>query len=224
MTSGMQPYNIIFAGVGGQGNVIASKITALAAARSGLKVTVGETFGASQRGGTVMSHVRVFRGDRTVGPLIPAGRAHLIAGFEPLETLRILMLYGNRETRVIVNDRPVYPLNVLAGEEDYPEPGGIIDRIRGLAGRVEVIRATDLAFRAGSAMSANIVMVGALAGLNCLDIPAANFEQVIKDFFRPGFKDVNLAAFRLGMEAVGDSNQEAGAAVFTGFGIPESQV
>jgi indolepyruvate ferredoxin oxidoreductase beta subunit len=202
MTMSGEPYNVIFAGVGGQGNVIASKITALAAVDRGLKVTVGETFGASQRGGTVMSHVRIFRGEKAVGPLIPAGMAHLIVGFEPLESLRILMLYGNKSTMLIVNDRPVYPLGVLAGDADYPDVGEMIRCMRDMAGRVEVVRATDLAFQAGGAMSANIVMVGALAGLNCLDIPAPVFENAIAGFFRPQFKEQNIKAFRLGMDAV----------------------
>lgn len=202
MTMPREPYNVIFAGVGGQGNVIASKITALAAVERGLKVTVGETFGASQRGGTVMSHVRVFRGEKAVGPLIPAGKTHLIVGFEPLETLRILMSYGSGGTMLIVNDRPVYPLGVLAGDADYPDVGEMIRCMRGMARKVEVVGATDLAFQAGSAMSANIVMVGALAGLNCLDIPAAVFENAIAGFFKPQFKDQNIKAFRLGMDAV----------------------
>lgn len=202
MTMEKQPYNVIFAGVGGQGNVIASKLTALAAVDAGLKVTVGETFGASQRGGTVMSHVRVYDAEKNVGPLIPRGRAHLIVGFEPLDTLRILLAYGNKDTRVIVNDRPVYPLNVLAGDADYPDVEGIIDTMRGMVDDLKVIKATDLAFKAGSALSANIVMVGALAGLNCLAISAQIFEDTISGFFKPQFKELNINAFRLGVKAV----------------------
>jgi len=197
-----QPFNLIFAGVGGQGNVIASKLTALAAVDSGLKVTVGETFGASQRGGTVMSHVRIFQGDKIVGPLIPRGHAHLIIGFEPLETLRILLTYGNRKTVVIVNDRPVYPLNVLSGDAEYPNVEEMLVTMRDLVEDVKVVQATDLAFQAGSALATNIVMVGALAGLNCLDISAAKFEAVIAGFFKPEFKELNITAFKLGMKAV----------------------
>ncbi len=197
-----QPYNLIFAGVGGQGNVIASKLTALAAVDAGLKVTVGETFGASQRGGTVMSHVRVFQGDKPVGPLIPRGRAHLIIGFEPLDTLRILLAYGSKHTKVIVNDRPVYPLNVLAGDAEYPGVDKMISVMSEMVEDLKVVKATDLAFQAGSALATNIVMVGALAGLNCLAIPTGKFEAVIANFFKPQFKDMNMRAFRLGMKAV----------------------
>ena len=202
MITNKQPFNMIFAGVGGQGNVIASKLTALAAVDAGLRVNVGEPFGASQRGGTVMSHVRVYQGDRTLGPLIPSGQAHLIIGFEPLDTLRILLAYGNRETTVIVNNRPVYPLNVLAGEADYPNVEEIMKTMGGMVEDLRVIQATDLAFKAGSALSTNIVMVGALAGLKCLPITAELFENCISGFFRPQHRELNITAFRLGLQAV----------------------
>ena len=107
--------DLIIAGVGGQGNVVASEILAMALSRHGYRVSVGETFGASQRGGSVMSHVRASR-DLTPGPLIPKGLVDVVVGFEPLETVRILTEYGRDSTRVVVNPRPVYPLAVQAGE------------------------------------------------------------------------------------------------------------
>src|SRR5665811_1291684 len=79
--------DIIIAGVGGQGNVLASQIYAAAAVEAGLKVAVGETYGAAQRGGSVVSHLRISE-DCKYGPLIPRGRAEAIVGLEPLEALR----------------------------------------------------------------------------------------------------------------------------------------
>lgn len=107
-------FNLIITGVGGQGNVLASQIVGRAAVNKDWRVTVGETFGLSQRGGPVMSHIRLSE-KFNCAPLIPPNMAHVIVGLEPLETLRILMEYGNEDTVFIVNSRPIYPLNVIAG-------------------------------------------------------------------------------------------------------------
>jgi indolepyruvate ferredoxin oxidoreductase beta subunit len=79
------PLNVIITGVGGQGNVLASQIVGKAAVHRDFNVTIGETFGLSQRGGPVMSHIRLSR-DSSYGPLIPPHMAHIIIGLEPLET------------------------------------------------------------------------------------------------------------------------------------------
>ena len=77
------PLNIVICGIGGQGNVLASEVLGSAMSEMGYSVAVGETYGASQRGGSVMSHVRVSE-SREMSVLIPSGRAHIIIGFEPL--------------------------------------------------------------------------------------------------------------------------------------------
>ena len=114
------PYNVIITGVGGQGNVLASKVLGNALVNKGLDVTVGETFGATQRGGSVMSHLRI-SAQSSWSPQIPKGMAHIVIALEPVEALRVLSVYGNPETLVITNDRPVYPVGVICGEMDYPE-------------------------------------------------------------------------------------------------------
>ena len=88
------PYNIIITGVGGQGNVMASRVLGNMLARRGLQITIGETFGASQRGGSVMSHLRISRGS-SWSPQIPKGQCHLVISLEPTETMRVLANYGN---------------------------------------------------------------------------------------------------------------------------------
>jgi indolepyruvate ferredoxin oxidoreductase beta subunit len=88
------PLNLIITGVGGQGNVMISLIIANAFVRDGYFVTVGETYGASQRGGPVMSHMRISR-ETQYSPFIPDGCADIILGMEPVETLRMLGRYGN---------------------------------------------------------------------------------------------------------------------------------
>src|SRR5512139_2469372 len=91
------PYNVIVAGVGGQGNVLSSQLIGTVLVNEGYKVTIGETYGASQRGGSVMSHVRISR-KRQCGPLIPPRSADLVIALEPSEAARVLSRYGNRTT------------------------------------------------------------------------------------------------------------------------------
>lgn len=195
----MERVNIIIAGVGGQGNVVASEIVATALARAGYRVSVGETFGASQRGGSVMSHVRA-AGDETPGPLIPRGLLDIVVGFEPLEALRIVADYGRETTRVIVNPRPVYPLAVQRGEASYPDTAELMGKIAGLAAEVLPVEATDLARQAGDVRAQNIAMVGALVGSGWLPITADIVEAILAERFSDELLRLNRDAFRLGLD------------------------
>lgn len=82
------PYNVIVTGVGGQGNVLASQLIGSVMVELGYKVTIGETYGASQRGGSVMSHLRISK-NRQYGPLIPPKCADLVIALEPSEAARV---------------------------------------------------------------------------------------------------------------------------------------
>lgn len=194
------PLNVIITGVGGQGNVLASQVLAAAAAEAGYRVSVGETFGASQRGGSVMSHVRISR-DKTYGPLIPRGHAHLVLGFEPLETLRILMDYSNPDTVAVMNDRPNYPIGCLLGEEKYPDPALLVEAVKKLAARSYVLPATELAKEAGNPMAANMVMTGALSGSGLMPFGEEYCIKTISLLFSGPVLDVNLKAFEKGFRA-----------------------
>ncbi len=197
----MDRLNIVIAGVGGQGNVVASEVLATALSRAGYRVSVGETFGASQRGGSVMSHVRAAR-EATPGPLIPKGLADIILGFEPLETLRLLAEYGRETTRVVVNPRPVYPLAVQQGQATYPEAATLMARLTGLAAEVLTVDATGLARQAGDMRAQNLAMVGALVGSGWLPLDAATVERVLGERFADDVLTLNVEAFRLGLEQV----------------------
>ncbi|MFZ5643828.1 MAG: indolepyruvate oxidoreductase subunit beta [Bacillota bacterium] len=196
-----EPLNVIVTGVGGQGNVLASQVIAAAAIEAGYRISIGETFGASQRGGSVMSHVRLSR-DRTCGPLIPRGYAHLIVGFEPLETLRILTAYGHADTVVIMNDRPNYPIGCLLGDDRYPYPVKIIEAVSCLVTRFHVMQATEMAKEAGSPMATNMVLTGALSGAGVLPIDVKFFRDTIEVLFSGEVKEINKKAFELGFKAV----------------------
>jgi len=197
--------NVIITGVGGQGNILASQLLANAAIGEGWHASVGETYGASQRGGSVMSHVRLSR-DYQLGPLIPSGEADILVGFEPLETLRVMLDYANPDTKIIVNPRPTYPIGVMAGLITYPEVDKIIKSMEESVSEVIVLPATDIAQDLGVAIAQNVVMVGALAGSSYLPIKIESFEHAIEDSFSGDKLKLNLDAFRRGAESAREAN------------------
>ena len=191
--------NLIICGVGGQGNILASQLVAAAGIKKGLHVAIGETYGASQRGGSVMSHIR-FSTAFSVGPLIPKGQVDIIVGFEPLETLRVLLEYGKETTRVVFNPRPNYPISVLSGDSSYPPLDLITTQIKNLAASSVIVEATELAKAAGNHLASNLVMVGALAGSQWLNLPLDYFHDAIAELFEDQKKrSLNLRAFEAGI-------------------------
>jgi len=195
------PLNIIITGVGGQGNVVASQIFASAAVRDGFYVSVGETYGASQRGGAVMSHVRLSE-ETQYGPLTPEGRSHIILGFEPVESLRTIGSFGNVKTKVIVNPRPVYPIDVLSGASKYPSVEEVLKAIKELVHSVHVVEATELAKKAGDPIMQNVVMVGCLAGSGFTPVKVETLREVIKETFAKRRPEANSKAFELGLKEI----------------------
>ncbi len=205
MAIAKDPINLIITGVGGQGNILASQLTATAAIDEGFYASIGETYGASQRGGSVMSHVR-FSKEFQYGPLIPRGQTDIIVGFEPLETLRVLVDYGNENTKVIFNPRPNYPIGVLTGAQQYPPLQELFDNIKGLVEGAKVVAATELAKELGTLVAQNVVMVGALAGSELLPVSVAAFRQAIADVFEDEKKrEFNMKAFDLGVRGYAEA-------------------
>ena len=195
------PYNIVITGVGGQGNVLGSKILSNMLVRKGYHVTIGETFGASQRGGSVMSHVRV-SAKSTWSPQIPKGKAHLIVALEPVEAIRVLMSYGNQEVKVLANTRPIYPVGVIAGELDYPSIEAIRATLAELSSTALFISATDEAIKLGNSILANIIMIGAASRMLEFPIDRQDFKEVIITTLPASKLDVNLKAFDMGAKMV----------------------
>lgn len=177
-----EPLDIIVTGVGGQGNVLASQVLGRALLNAGYSVTVGETFGLSQRGGAVMSMVRVTR-DKTMGPLIPENRATAIVSLEPLEALRVLGAYGNTEVVVFTNDRPLMPLNVIAGANRYPDLEELKNAIQELSVRLYWLPATEVALKLGNPILANVVMLGALIASGLLPVGLEQVESALGEMF-----------------------------------------
>lgn len=194
------PFNIITSSVGGQGNIVSSELLGSACVESGLKVTIGETHGLSQRGGSVTSYIRVSEAFQ-YGPIVPAGELDLIIGFEPLETLNTFLKFGGADT-VLMNLRPNYPTTVLSGLAEYPDVDAVVERLRAEGAKVIPLQATELARKAGNTVAMNIVMVGAVAGTGILPITPDTFRTVIKRTFDEKKLELNLRAFDLGLEFV----------------------
>ena len=201
MENRKETYNLIITGVGGQGNVLSSQLIGQAEVSQGYFVTIGETYGASQRGGSVMSHIRV-SSKKQLSPLIPRGKADIVVGLEPVEALRVLTVYGNHWTVVIANTRPIYPVDVTSGDEKYPEPEEIRRALESLSRKVYFIPATERAMELGSPILGNMIMIGALLELDLLPLSPAKFRQTLKKNFTAQRLETNLRALEAGKGSI----------------------
>ncbi len=201
MAAKKESYNVIITGVGGQGNVLSSQLIGQALVSKGYFVTIGETYGASQRGGSVMSHIRV-SSRKQLSPLIPRGKADVVVGLEPVEALRVLTVYGNPETVVFCNTRPIYPVDVTSGDEKYPEPGEIRKALESLSSKVYPLQATEKAMEMGSPILGNMIMIGALLGSNLLPLSLAEFRKTLEKTFSSQRLETNLQALEEGRKIV----------------------
>ena len=195
------PYNVIITGVGGQGNVMASRVLGNMLARRGLQVTIGETFGASQRGGSVMSHLRISTA-ASWSPQIPKGKCHLVISLEPTEAMRVLATYGNPDITVLCNTRPVHAISVIAGDQEYPAWGKIKSWIKELCKVCRFVDATAKAMELGNPIFANIMMISAAAALGTLPVDRKLFADVITETMAADKLALNLNAFDLGAQLI----------------------
>lgn len=196
------PLNLVIAGVGGQGNVLMSFLIGEALVKEGYHVTVSDNYGASQRLGSVASHIKISKESLHSSPLIREGDADIIVGIEPLEVLRMLVRFGNPDVITIANIRPVYPIGVISGEIEYPELDKTMETIRKLSAKSWIINATDEALRLGSPVIANTILLGALIGSGVLPLDKKAIEVVLKKQIPKAF-DVNMVALDKGSDLVG---------------------
>jgi indolepyruvate ferredoxin oxidoreductase, beta subunit len=188
---------VVFVGVGGQGNLLSSRILGEAAILAGIPVNVSEVHGMAQRGGVVESAV-VLGG--ALSSIVSDGEADVLIGFEPSETLRALGKCSQKST-VITNVIPLMPFTVALGKGVYPDVKGGLELIKGKVKRLIALNATALAEQAGSAMSVNIVMLGALAQSNAVPVSEDMMKEALKQNIKKKLLDTNLKAFQLGFEA-----------------------
>ena len=201
MTIREDPLNVVISGVGGQGNLLLSRLIGRTLLKKGYLVAIGETLGVAQRGGAVMSNVRISK-KLSPGPLIPEGKAHVILSLEPLETLRMLTRYGNPGVTTITNFNPLFPVTVLSRQAQYPDYGVLKQTIAGLSRSAYFLDATGMALKLGSPIVANVIVLGALLGLELLPVSKGEIAAELEANFPPDRVALNLKALDMGGEAV----------------------
>ncbi|MBI0584063.1 MAG: indolepyruvate ferredoxin oxidoreductase subunit beta [Methanomassiliicoccus sp.] len=191
-------YNIHLVGVGGQGVLLASTVLGNAAVGEGFEVAMSEVHGMAQRGGSVQCSVRM--GQDVLSPLIPRGGADLLMGFEPVETCRSLTMI-NRDSYIVTNIDPVVPISVSAGQDVYPSIGEILDAIRSVNGNLFALDATALAVKAGKAITANSVLIGAISAVKGFPLSRERMLDSLLEVVPSKAREINVKAFELGFES-----------------------
>lgn len=189
--------NCLLCGVGGQGVVLASKLLAYAAMEKGMFVRTTETIGMAQRGGSVVSHVRV--GKEIHSPLIPKGEADVILAFEPAEAVRNLP-YLKKNGTVIVNKKAIKPVTATLSEGSY-EGKEMLQYLKQKVEHLYVIDGDKICKEAGSAKVLNVALLGVAAETNVLQLSVEDMEAELKKQVKPKFLEVNQRALALGRDA-----------------------
>jgi len=193
----MESKRVVFIGVGGQGNLLTSRLLGEAALSLNIPAVVSEIHGMAQRGGIVESAVLL--GDVT-SPIVSNAEADVLIGFEPVETLRALSKC-NKDTIVITNTHPLPPFTVSVGQGVYPPVEEIMGLIRAKVGRVIALDGNAMAEEAGNPLSLNMVMLGALIGSGSIPVGAEDMKKTISTTTKKAFLESNLKAFDLGMKS-----------------------
>lgn len=183
--------NILLAGVGGQGILLASEVLSEVMLMAGLDVKKNEIHGMSQRGGSVVSHVRY--GDKVYSSIIPEGEVDILFSFEMLETCRYLPLM-RENGQVIINNWKIAPPSVALGKQAYPVD--LAETIRQQFPNTKVVDGLDLALEAGNSKTVNTVLLGALS--NILEFDHELWLRALKKMLPERLLDINLKAFDLG--------------------------
>ena len=189
----MNDLNIMIVGVGGQGTLLASRLLGKVAQKQGYDVKVSEVHGMSQRGGSVVTYVKM--GKKVYSPIIEKGEADFLVAFEKLEALRWID-YLKKEGTLVLNDQEIDPMPVITGSTTYPE--GIIDRLQAAGVRIRSVDALDIARKCGNIKAVNLVLIGLLAGTS--SIGKEVWLEAIEEVVPQKFLDVNLKAFNAGYE------------------------
>lgn len=191
--------NFVLVGVGGQGTLLASNILADIGLAAGFDVKKSEVHGMSQRGGSVVSHVR-WHPEHVASPLVGLGEADILLAFEKLEALRFVEFLKLGGT-AIVNEMVIVPITVSAGTGHYPDDAAIDAALAAVSAREIRVPGERLAQEAGNAKAANVVLLGAISRL--LDLPEELWWKCLEQRVPKKFLDLNRTAFASGRAAVG---------------------
>lgn len=183
--------NILIAGVGGQGTLLASRILGRVAQDGGYDVKVSEVHGMAQRGGSVVTYVKY--GEKVYSPIIEEGEADIVLAFEELEAYRYLP-YLKKGGKLLMNTQCTDPMPVITGKMEYPSD--IIGKIQGMGVDLLAVDALSKAQEAGSEKAVNVVLIGVLAAHT--DIPEGEWLSAIEKTVPPKFLEINRKAFSLG--------------------------
>jgi indolepyruvate ferredoxin oxidoreductase beta subunit len=199
ISKGKLPFDLIVAGVGGQGSLFASKVIAQAAFHQGVTVRVAETYGVAQRGGSVYSQIRL--GYEVCGPMIPKGSCRLILGLEPIEAMRRATEYLAPGGTVILNTKVNEPLETKMGRQ----PDLDIASIRRELAKLDVaavleVDAQTLALQAGGQGTMNVIMLGALLSVDEFPLTHEAIQKGIERSGKMAYLEPNLRSLDAGEE------------------------
>lgn len=189
--------NILLCGVGGQGTVLAAKVLAQTAINMGKDVKTTETIGMSQRGGSVVSHVRI--GDDIHSPLIPLHAADLILGFEPAEVVRNIN-YLKEDGVVVVNKKAIKPTTASLTGSDY-DGSEMLTYLKKNVKTLVIVDGDQICDVCGSSKVLNVALLGAAVGTGHLQVNEEQLTDALLSKVKPHFHELNLKALKLGMES-----------------------
>ena len=187
-------YNIVIVGGGGQGTLLASKIIGQLAMNNGYDVRVSEVHGMSQRGGSVVTYVRISNDEPLYSSIVEQGQADIVLAFENLEALRALPYMKDGGT-MIINTQEILPMPVITGSVKYP--ADCLERVREAVKTVE-LDAVDIAHECGTYKAANVVLMGVVA--KKLPFSVEEWHKAIEQCVKPKFLEINLKAFDRGYQ------------------------
>lgn len=187
---------ILLSGVGGQGTILAAKILSNGLLYAGYNVKMSEIHGMSQRGGSVTSHI-VYSKDEVYAPVIDKGEADILVAFEEMEANRWIE-YLKIGGKVVINDYQIMSIPILVGAFDYPD--GIKEYIKENVKDCIIYDAAKIAREIGNEKVMNMVLLGSL--IKAMHLEHISWEKVIKDNVKQQFAEINIKAFKMGMELV----------------------
>jgi indolepyruvate ferredoxin oxidoreductase, beta subunit len=192
----MQDRNILIVGVGGQGTLLASVLLGNLAMEAGYDVKLAEVHGMAQRGGSVVTHVRISE-TPVKSPLVEEGGADVLIAFELLEGFRWLP-YLKTDGELFINDRKINPMPVIIGTVEYPDD--ILGYLKQHVKRLHILDGDALALQAGNIKAVNTVLMGALS--TALPFSEEQWLAQIEKNVKPKFVELNKKAFMLGREGL----------------------
>jgi len=190
----------LLCGVGGQGTVLASRIIAAAAMAKGLHARTAETIGMAQRGGSVVSHVRI--GEEIASSTIPLGTADVIIGFEPGEAAANLK-YLKEGGVLILSSKQVKPVTASLGQSAY-DGDQCLAWLKDKGSRCIVIDPDAIIAACGSPKVLNVAMTGALAASGAMDLSLGDMEEALRIRMKPKLLEMNLKALHMGAQCASE--------------------